>query len=288
MVIIAVILLFILQAFSPAMAQVQVAAPTGSSVPAEAVSVSSGDDFNSHYKVGPADVLEIRVHDEEDLSGEFIVLDTGNIDMPPVGNIEVQGLTVYEISELLEKLLKDGYLNDPHVSTQVFSFASQPVEVMGAVKEPGVYYLMGETTLVEMLAKAGGVVSEKSIKEIHVTRIGSADGEPIIVNLTQLMAYGQGNMVLQAGDVINVPEGLFVYVAGQVQEPGPVTYQDGLTVLQALTAAGGQSTTAKLRDAYILRGGERILVNLKRIIQGRDPDVIMQPEDQLYVQESMF
>ena len=282
------VVFFLVQAAQPAWAQAEEGGPASGPAATAEVAVVGSSDFDRHYRVGPDDVLEIRVHDEEDLSGEFVVLDTGDIDMPPVGNVRVAGLTVYEVAAMLEDLLKDGYLKDPHVSAQVVSFGSQPVEVLGAVKEPGLYYLMGETTLVEMLAKAGGVVSEKSIKEIHVTRHGQGGDEPIVVNLTRLMAYGEGNMVLQAGDVINVPEGLYVYVAGQVQNPGPVTYKDGLTVLQALTAAGGQTTTAKLRDAYILRRGERIVINLKRIMQGRDPDVVMEPEDQLYVQESVF
>ena len=70
-----------------------------------------------------------------------------------------------------------------------------------------------------------------------------------------------------------------VYVSGQVSKPGAVPYSEGLTISQAIILAGGSKSTARLRKVYIKRGDQQIKVNLKRVLQGRDDDVVLQPDD---------
>jgi protein involved in polysaccharide export with SLBB domain len=77
-----------------------------------------------------------------------------------------------------------------------------------------------------------------------------------------------------------------VWVGGEVQRPGSIGYVDGLTVTQALMKAGGPTGVARLSGAYLVRDGDRISVNLKRMLRGKDADFVMEPNDRLVIQES--
>jgi len=177
---------------------------------------------------------------------------------------------------------------DPQVTVRVETFASRKVNVVGAVRKPGVIPLTGPTTLLDILSEAGGVVAERSSQEVQVKRARTGEIEPLVVNLERLLSAGEGNVTLEAGDVVYVPEGAFVFVSGQVGKPGQVPWRDGLTVTQAMVAAGGPVRTANLRKAYILREGGRIEINLRRVMKGKDADVPIQQGDQLFVDESVF
>lgn len=240
------------------------------------------------YQVGPGDVIKVQIYNEADLSGSYPVGETGGIDLPLVGIYTVAGQDVEEIARGLTEVLEKDFLVDPQVSVQVETFASRKVKVMGAVRKPGVFPLTGEDTLLDVLAAAGGVVTERSSAEVQVKRARTGELEPLIIKLDDLMSRGEGNIELRAGDTVYVPEGVFVYVSGQVAKPGQINWRDGLTVRQAIVAAGGPMKTANLRKAYILRGGERVGVNLRRVLKGKDPDVPMQQGDQLFVDESVF
>ena len=238
------------------------------------------------YLLGTGDVLEVRVWEEEELSGELTVNEAGMIDLPLVGEVPARGRTVDEVSEDLRQRLAKDFLVEPQVSVSIKTHASQPVLVQGAVRKPDRYLLTRSTTLLEILAEAGGVLVEKSSQEVHLTRGGGS--ETVVVKLDALLSTGDGNIVLQAGDVIYVPENEVVYVSGQVLKPGAVTWRDGLTVVQAVTEAGGASPGANLRKAYILRGRERIEINIRRVMRGKDADQPLLAGDQLFIDESVL
>lgn len=262
----------------------QAASAQASTSPADAGSAVS----QAGYQVGPGDVIKVKVYNEADLSGSYPVGETGGIDLPLVGIYAVSGQDVEEIARGLTAVLEKDFLVDPQVSVQVETFASRKVKVMGAVRKPGVFSLTGEDTLLDVLAAAGGVVTERSSAEVQVKRARTGELEPLIVGLDDLMSRGEGNIQLQAGDTVYVPEGVFVYISGQVVKPGQINWREGMTVSQAILAVGGPMKTANLRKAYILRSGERVSVNLRRVLKGKDPDVPMQQGDQLFVDESVF
>jgi polysaccharide export outer membrane protein len=239
------------------------------------------------YRVDVRDLLDIEVYGEPDLSGPVVVGQGGVVDVPLVGRIEVGGRTTLAIADAIRAVLAERYLVNPQVTVRVGSYASQPVQVLGAVKKPGVYYLTGETRVLEILAQAGDIDSEHSIKELHIRR-AAAPQDTVVVSLEGLVSRGEGNVLLHAGDVVYVPEGLVVYVAGQVEEPGEIPYSEGLTVTQALTMARGPTQFASLKLAYILRQGTRITIPLRAIMRGRETDIVLEPGDQLFVKESVF
>lgn len=240
------------------------------------------------YLVGIGDKLHVGVYGEEDLCGDFEVYDGGWINFPLVGKLAVQGLTLPQVTDALTRALGERFLVDPHVSVQIESYASQAVQVLGAVAEPGVFYLEGPTSLRQLLALAGGVISEKAIKEVRLERVVEGQRRVQVVKLERLLADGEGDLLLEGGDVVNVAEGLVVYVSGEVKKSGAVPYWDGLTVTRALAEAGGPDTYARLRRAYVLRDGQRVVFNLKKLLQGRSEDIALLPGDQLVIEESMF
>jgi protein involved in polysaccharide export with SLBB domain len=91
---------------------------------------------------------------------------------------------------------------------------------------------------------------------------------------------------VQSGDVVVVTKGRVVFVSGQVTRPGELPWREGLTVTQALAAAGGPAASARLRRAWLLRGEERIAIDIKAILRGKAPDLKIHAEDQLILDES--
>ncbi|MBA2322373.1 MAG: SLBB domain-containing protein, partial [Deltaproteobacteria bacterium] len=153
------------------------------------------------------------------------------------------------------------------------------------VARPGLYNLTGPTTLSEIVAQAGWIDATSANGEATVRR---RDGTATTVDLRALIETGEGNFVLQAGDHVSLGEGDMVFVTGQVGKPGSYAYRQGLSVSEALSLAGDASAVARLSGAYILRGDEKIKVNLKKVRKGRVPDVPLQPGDQIYVPESII
>jgi polysaccharide biosynthesis/export protein len=250
-----------------------------------AAAESAPDSAPAGYQVGARDELDIKVYEEADLSGRFRVTDDGSIDFPLLGRVPVNGMSADAIDQLLTDRLGAKYLVNPHVDVQVAQYASQSVQVLGSVKSPGVYPLTGRTTVTELLALAGGP-TENAATEVRIQQ-ADGQGEPVTMSLDRVLR-GTGVPTLHAGEVLFVPEGQFVYVSGQVKKAGPVPYHEGLTVMQALSKVGGPERTARLKEAYVLRAGERLVVDVKRIMKGRDPDLVLLPDDQLYLDESVF
>jgi len=238
------------------------------------------------YEVGAQDVLEVAIYDEPDLSRTVTVDLGGDVHLPLVEQVSVSGLTVGEIARLVEeKYVSGGFLVHPHATVRVIEFKSQQIEVVGGVARPGLYNLTGPTTLSEIVAQAGWIDASSANGQATVRR---KDGTSTTVDLDTLIKTGEGNFTLTAGDHVSLGEGEVVFVTGQVGKPGSYAYQQGLSVNQALSLAGDASPVARLSGAYILRGGEKIKVNLKKVRKGRVPDVRLQPGDQIYVPESII
>lgn len=240
------------------------------------------------YQVGAGDVLEVQVYQEEDLSAMYTVNDDGSFEMPLLGRVEASGHSVRELSEQLAVELGSSYLVNPQVSVRVDVYNSQPVRVLGSINKPGVIYLTGPTTLQELLADAGGVKSDKSAQELLITNEWDATVPQRTVHLGRLLENGEGNILLKGGDVVYVSEGQTVTVSGEVDKPGLVSFSDGMTVTEAIAQAGGAAKTANLRKVTITRGSERIPVNVKRILNDKDEDVVLQRDDQLFLRESIW
>jgi polysaccharide export outer membrane protein len=236
------------------------------------------------YVVGRGDVLEITVYGERELSRVVTVSGDGLVYLPLLGSVPVSGLSVQALAtELDRRFVQGGFLVHPHTSVRVEEYHSQQIEVVGGVAKPGLYYLTGPTTLSQIIAQAGWIVDETASGQVTVRHL---DGSQQVIDLIALMKTGQGNLAVAAGDRVSVGEGQVVFVNGQVTKPGKYPYRSGLTTLQALSMAADATPVARLSGAFVLRAGEKIRVNLKRVRRGRASDVVLEPGDTLFVPES--
>lgn len=114
---------------------------------------------SSAYKIGPLDVLDVSVFKVPELSKTVQVADAGTVNLPLVGEIPAAGRTAREVERDLTAKLGAKYLRSPQVTVFVREYNSQRVTIEGAVKKQGVYPILGRTTLLQLIATAGGLTS---------------------------------------------------------------------------------------------------------------------------------
>ncbi len=250
------------------------------------------------YRIGPQDLVEIRVFEVPELNIERRVSDEGMINLPLIGDVPVRGLTDSELAERLKVLLETRYVRRASVTVQVREFRSRPIAVIGAVRQPGNLAFSGSLTLLEALALAGGL-AENHGDVIHVLR-RSENGlsDQLTVAVSDLLTRGDVdvNIPIFANDVINVPPvvQITIFCLGQVKNPGALTFKDSerITLLTAIARAGGLSERAssKVRIKRQGKGGREVELqaDYKRIVAGKDRDVELEDGDILIVKESLL
>lgn len=279
----------------------------GVSGPPGARAQDNGDNVSvdADYRVGPGDVLEVEVYDDPDLSGLVTVQHGGEISFPLLGDVDVSGLTAREVRETLTRLLAKDYLVDPQVAVRVKEHRSQWITLVGEVVRPGKYFLQGSKTLLELLTEAGGftpqasgvvMVSRQNAPE---TTLEGEDGgnEPLRIFLSPDQPPGQQKAALSLhlgnGDIVTATSTQFFYVSGEVKNPGSYPITPGLTVLKAVSVAGGLTKFGSKGKVEILRkvsqgDAERIKIDLGDIEGGKKPDVPIEAEDIIKVGKRVF
>ena len=259
-----------------------------SSVPGTAPSTQRGGDMSLQLGVG--DLLEMSVYGVPELATKTRISSNGDMYCPLIGYTHVAGLTAEEAQKLIETRLA-GFLKNPHVSLFVTEYASEGASVLGAVMRPGVYPVLGQQHLFDLVSAAGGL-SEKAGRSLTVTHRSDPD-KTITIDITRnLQDNPDTNVPVFPGDTIIVRKADIVYVVGDVARPsGLLMEAGGLTVLQAVALAGGTTRTAKMSGAKILRKGPgggmtETPVQLKKILQAKAADLQMQPDDILVVPSS--
>jgi polysaccharide export outer membrane protein len=160
--------------------------------------------------VGPGDVFDVRVYDEEDLSAEYRVENDGTIDFPLVGRIEVAGLVPTVIAERIRDRLRDGqFLIAPHVSVRVQEYNSRRVSVIGAVREPGSYPIGSRMGVVEAVSLAGGFTALANRDATLLTRRIEGELRTFSVPVDRISSGQEPDVTVRAGDILHVPERLF-------------------------------------------------------------------------------
>lgn len=241
------------------------------------------------YTIGPGDELTLQVVGQPEMSGDVRVDADGRVTIPLAQSVVVKGQTLDDAREAILEHLSNGYLKHPQVLLDVKHFASKRIDVSGAVKTPGSYSLTGgEATISRVLLLAGGLL-DPGTPSAEVWR--DTDGQRAVIPV-DLKAINAGNsdadVVVLPGDHLYVQPTALVFVDGQVGKPGAIAWRDGLSLSEAIIQAGSALSTARLRGVYILRGDERIAVDLRRVQRGASPDVGLQPQDVIVVPESAF
>jgi polysaccharide export outer membrane protein len=244
------------------------------------------------YVVGAQDVLKVTVFDEPQLSGTFRVDADGSFTYPFVGRLRAVGQTLRSIESELTARLADGYVRKPQVSIEVEQYRSRSIFIVGEVRNPGKYPLTGEMTLMEALAQAGSTTQSAGSELLILRpddRVGDRELHPggtpanqtTRVNIADLQSGRITNMVmLREGDTVFVPKAERFFVTGYVRTPGAYTYERGMTVLQAISLAGGLSDRGSNRGIRVVRvvDGQKaeIGVKLTDAIEPNDTIVVRQ------------
>ncbi len=156
------------------------------------------------YRIGPLDVIEVEVFQAQELSRETRVNSEGYASLPLIGPVKVAGLTTREAELLIERILKEKYLQDPHVTVFVKEYESQKITVEGWVKNPGVFPLKGKTTFLQAIANAKGLDRLADFDEVAIFRTKGGKTKGYILSYRKVRAGEQMDPVLQNGDIIVV------------------------------------------------------------------------------------
>jgi len=245
------------------------------------------DSESMAVKLGPGDLIEVGVYNVPELATKARVSNSGDLYLPLVDYVHVEGLTIEEAQTLLQKRLEDGgFVRNPHVTIFVDEAASQGVTILGEVARPGIYPDTVDRKLYEVISEAGGFGPAAS-RKIAIIRRNQA--QPIHVDLPRNLGDDlSGNVEILPGDTVTVPKAPIIYVVGDVGRPSGLLVDNGtLTVLQAVALAGGTNHTAKMGGVRIIRktpsGMTEQRIQLKKMLEAKAPDVTLQADDILFV-----
>ena len=253
---------------------------------------------DGEYRIGPRDLLEIRVFEVPDLNVERRVSDNGAVELPLLGAFSVAGRTAPEAAALLEETLKAKYVNRASVSIVIKEYQNKPVSVLGAVSRPGALNVSGNWTLLQAISAAGGLTPQAGKKIYVLRRADNSLSDTLEVSTDDLLqtASTLWNVPVFPSDVINVPARSIVkiFCLGEVKQPGALEFDgnDTLTLLSAIAKAGGLTDRAS-KTIHIQRRGKDgrqtdIVAHYGRIVSGRDRNPTLLPEDVVIVKESFL
>ena len=253
--------------------------------------------FATDAPVGPRDILKVTVLEDPSITSQVTVNPDGTILLNVLERVQVSGLTASQIEARLKSILEANFLAKATVLVEVVEFASKPISVVGAVVRPGAIRASGNTTLIQAITQAGGLAPGHG-RELYVLRTGTNGlTEQVSVPVDELMVQGnpEYNIPLAPNDLVNVPVDtpLTVYVMGEVMRPGKAQFRSSQTptLMQALADAGGPTDRAG-RKVLIMRNSngeqERIQVDLRDIRKGKRKDVVLQDNDTVMLEESLF
>ncbi len=237
--------------------------------------------------LGVGDVVHITVYQNPDLTTDARLSENGQINFPLIGTVTIGGLSVAEAQARIEKALRDGrFVLKPQVTIQTTQIKSSQVSILGQVAKPGRYPIETVGSKVsEMIAAAGGVVPGGADV---ITLVGNRDGKPVKIDIDLPLVLQQGradlDMVVENGDIIYVDRAPTFYMYGEVQRPGQLRLERGMTLMQALAEAGGLTPRGTERGIKVHRkdaSGTEHVFELKMT----DP---VQRDDVIYVKESLF
>jgi len=261
------------------------------------------------YRIGPGDILRVTVYGHDDLSQTVVVPPGGNFVFPLIGPVAASEATPAEVEGTIAARLAKGLIREPRVSVVVQEYRSKVVYVVGEVTRPGTYPLAGDTSVVEILSRAGPLSSQAGGEvvivrpvapvdrpllpsEVAATSSGTPGGngapgraaEVLRVNVRDIQSGRlEENLLLRPNDTVFVPEAERIFVTGEVRNPGAFPWSAGLTLRQAVSLAGGFTEDASTGSARVVRavGGQPRTIKMKL-------DEPLRPGDTVLVKAKLF
>ncbi|MDO8544845.1 MAG: SLBB domain-containing protein [Opitutaceae bacterium] len=270
----------------------------------------------TEYRLGPGDVLDIEIVGEDASRSRSVVGPDGKVYFHMLPGIDVWGMTVGQTRASLAKEMRRFLREDPPMSVTLAAAHSQRIWVLGRLNKPGVYSLSAPMTLLEAISVAGGPAPATAVATrgggmmSMTSNFGSSDeaadlrrafvirdGTHLRVDFERLLREGDlsQNIYLQPDDFVYLPSATrgSVHVLGAVNNPRAVEYTPRLTLLQAVAQAGGTNVReVHASQVAIVRGSlaePRVAtVDLNQILRGVSSDILLEPQDIVYVPHSPY
>ncbi len=272
---------------------------------------------NTDYRLGPGDVLEIEIVGDLTSRTRTVVGPDGKVYFNVLPGIDVWGLTLAQARGRMVQEMQRFIREEQPISVSLISAESQKIWVLGRLSKPGAYSLAGPMTLLEAVSAAGGPAPATSIAtrggtgamslaSTSSTMDDAADlgrafvlrkGQLLRVDFEKLLREGDmsQNIYLHPDDFVYLPSATIgnVHVLGAVNNPRAVEYTNRLTLVQAVSQAGG----TLIREAFpsqvaVVRGSltepKVAIVDMNAILSGKASDIALEPQDIVYVPHSPY
>ena len=237
--------------------------------------------------LGVGDVIRVSVFQSPDLAVEARISELGQINFPLIGTVTVGGLSVSAAEQRIAQLLRDGgFVLKPQVTIQTVRILSSQISILGQVAKPGRYPIeIVSSKVSEMIATAGGVIPGGADV---VTLVGNRNGKPIKldIDLPAILQAGRAELdvPVENGDIIYVDRAPTIYIYGEVQRPGQLRLERGMTLMQALAQGGGLTARGTERGIRVHR---KDATGATRILELKLNETVVR-DDVIYVRESLF
>ncbi len=264
----------------------------------------------TEYRIGPRDVLEIRIYPSrhaDPLEQIREVKPSGDLLLPVVSSDPLTivdqhgfGLTPTQLRELIQEKLAQQVFQDPAVSVTVREYAAHTASVLGEIRNlpnrgltgPGQYVLNGRTRTLEFIVRHGGFTDHADLTRVEVRK---ETGEKRVINLFKAIFQSEleEDVLLDRGDTVYIPSIRItdrkVYVLGEVREPGVYQLDDPITLLESIQLAGSFLRSANRRQVIVIRGDrddpEFLQINMLDILREGDlsKNIPLKDADIVYV-----
>jgi polysaccharide export outer membrane protein len=242
---------------------------------------------SAEYRLSAGDVIRVTVYQNPDLTLETRVSEAGVISYPLLGAVRIGGMSATQAEKAIADGLRNGnFVKQPQVSVVVTQVRGNQASVLGMVNKPGRYPIeVAELRLTDLIAMAGGTMPTAADV---VTIVGSRNGQAYRADVDLPSVFGAGrrgnDVLIQNGDVVWVERAPTIYIYGEVQRPGQLRLERGMTLIQALAAGGGLTQRGTEKGIRVHRRGAdgKVQVNQQPM------DSPLQDGDVVYVRESLF
>ena len=236
--------------------------------------------------LGPGDSVTVQVYGQPDMTSTVLVANDGTIHIPLAGAVQVAGVTPVDAADRVAKALRDGgYFVNPQVTLTLNNSRSERVSVLGEVNHPGSYAIDPSTSIIDLVAAAGGLTQNGADEGFVRRREPDGHVASYTVDLKGPTSSRElPSQRLESGDELYVPTAQRVYVYGEVTTPNAYKVEPGMTVMQAIVRAGGITPRGSEHRVEIKRMGK----DGQYVISKARLNDLVQPDDVIRVKESIF
>ncbi|MFY9553532.1 MAG: polysaccharide biosynthesis/export family protein, partial [Blastocatellia bacterium] len=272
------------------------------------------------YRIGPNDVIDVQVDNAPEMSRTFRVTAAGTFLMPYIGRVTAAKKTTEELAQIIADGLRGDYLKDPKVVVSVKEFNSRSFFIQGSVRSPGVFQIEGRPSMLELITLAGGLSEKHGANAYIIRRVKTPEQKRPEPGSAKLTAANEANaeqeaapdegakfelksaningllkgrfdqdVLLEPGDIINIPPSDVFFVAGEVNAPGEFALKEGTSLRQAISLAQGTNYKAALNRGVVYRENEKngkqeeLHVDIGAIMSGKKEDVLIMANDIIMV-----